>query len=45
MHRGALHPKAKWPRREGDDSPSDNAEVKNAWSYISTLQASSCRGA
>jgi hypothetical protein len=28
----------KWPGREFDHSPTSSAEVKNAWSYISTPQ-------
>jgi hypothetical protein len=33
--RGTL-PRVKRPGREADRSPPSNAEVKNAWSYIST---------
>jgi hypothetical protein len=31
-------PGVKWPRREADHSSPPSAEVKNAWSYISTPQ-------
>jgi hypothetical protein len=34
---GALSPGIKWLEREADHSPPSNAEVKNAWSYTSTL--------
>jgi hypothetical protein len=33
---GALSLVVKQPRREADPSPPSSAEVKNAWSYIST---------
>jgi hypothetical protein len=35
---GALSLGAKWPGHEADHSPPSSAEVKNAWSYTSTLQ-------
>jgi hypothetical protein len=35
---GALSLGVKRPRREADHSPPSSAEVKNAWSYISTPQ-------
>jgi len=35
---GALSPGEKRPWREADHSPPSGAEVKNAWSYISTRQ-------
>jgi hypothetical protein len=34
---GALIPGVKRPGREADYSPPSSAEVKNAWSYTSTL--------
>jgi hypothetical protein len=34
---GALSLGVKWPGREADHSPPSSAEVKNAWSYTSTL--------
>jgi hypothetical protein len=34
---GALSPRVKRPRREADNSLPSSAEVKNAWSYTSTL--------
>jgi hypothetical protein len=36
MGTGALSPGIKRPGREADHSPPSSAEVKNAWSYIST---------
>jgi hypothetical protein len=33
---GALSVWVNWPGHEADHSPSSSAEVKNAWSYIST---------
>jgi len=34
---GVLSPGIQWPGRGTDDSPPYNAEVNNAWSYISIL--------
>jgi len=34
---GTLSLGLKWPGREADYQPPSSAEVKNAWSYISTL--------
>jgi hypothetical protein len=34
---GALSLRVKRPGREADHSPPSSAEVKNAWSYTSTL--------
>jgi hypothetical protein len=42
---GALSLGAKRPGREADRSPASSAEVKNAWSYTSTPNTSSWRGA
>jgi hypothetical protein len=35
----------KWPECEADHSPPSSAEVRNAWSYTSTTNTSSWRGA
>jgi hypothetical protein len=35
----------KWPEREADHSPPSSVEVMNAWSYTSTHNTSSWRGA
>jgi hypothetical protein len=35
---GALSPEVKRPGREADHARPSSAEVKNTWSYISTLQ-------
>jgi hypothetical protein len=35
---GVLSPVIKWPGREADLSHPRGADVKNAWSYISTPQ-------
>jgi hypothetical protein len=35
---GVLSPKVKWPVCKADHSPLSSAEVKNAWSYISSPQ-------
>jgi hypothetical protein len=37
---GTLSLEAKQPGREADHSPPSSAEVKNAWSYTSTLPIS-----
>jgi hypothetical protein len=42
---GALSLGVKRPGREADHSPPSSAEDKNAWSYISTANTSSWRGA
>jgi hypothetical protein len=34
---GCLSPVVKQPGREADHSPPSNADVKNSWSYTSTL--------
>jgi len=38
-----LIPAVKRPEREADHSPPFSAEIKNAWSYTSTLRTSSWR--
>jgi hypothetical protein len=38
MGNGALSQRVKRPGREGDNSPSSSAEVKNTWGYTSTPQ-------
>jgi hypothetical protein len=38
MAKAAFFPGVKRPGREADHSPPSSAEVKNAWSYTSTLQ-------
>jgi len=42
---GTLTPGSKRPWHEVDHSPPSSAEVKNAWSYISSPNMSSWRGA
>jgi hypothetical protein len=42
---GTLSPGLNWPEREADHLPLSSAEVKNVWSYTSTPNASSWRGA
>jgi len=41
MGTGAFIPVVEQPKRGRDDSPPFSAEVKNAWSYTSTLPYSS----
>jgi hypothetical protein len=42
---GALYLGVMWPGRKTDHSPPSSVEVKNAWSYTSTPNTPSWRGA